>query len=65
MIIIVWVRVPLLAKLFFMKKGLHPKRIQLYVRDYKGSVIIFQNHFKNYDFLLNLKNLIKDKKEKN
>ena len=57
---------PITPKFIFilMKKGFHPKKIKLYVRDYKGSVFLFNNHFKNYDFLLNLRNLIKDKQSK-
>ncbi len=44
-----------------MKKGLHPKKIKLYIRSYKGSVFLFKKHHKNYDFLLNLRKLLSDK----
>jgi hypothetical protein len=62
---VVWVRVPLLSKssFFFMKKGFHPKKIKIYVRNNKGSVFIFKNHHQNYDYLLNLRKLLKGKNE--
>lgn len=44
-----------------MKKGLHPKKVKIYIRSNKGSVFIFFNHFQNHDFLINLKNIKSDK----